>query len=61
MKCSPSIWHYVVNFKSTVKILSVCVAFLENMNFILKVFCTDKQILLKQLHQQQQKINEIMK
>ena len=33
MKSSLSIWHYVVNVKSTVKILSVCVAFLENMNF----------------------------
>ena len=33
MKSSPSIWHYVVNVKSTVKISSVFVAFLENMNF----------------------------
>ena len=33
MKPSPSIWHYVVNIKSTVKILSISVAFLENMNF----------------------------
>ena len=33
MKSSPSIWHYVVNVKSTVKILSIFVAFLENMNF----------------------------
>ena len=29
-KSSPSIWH---NVKSTVKISSICVAFLENMNF----------------------------
>ena len=28
-----SIWRYVVNVKSTVKILSIFVAFLENMNF----------------------------
>ena len=33
MKSSSSIWHYVVNVKSTVKISSVFVAFLENMNF----------------------------
>ena len=32
MKSSPSIWRYVVNIKSTVKILSIFVAFLENMN-----------------------------
>ena len=32
-KSLPLIWHYVVNAKSTVKILSVCVAFFENMNF----------------------------
>ena len=43
MKSSPSIWRYVVNVKSTVKILSIFVAFLENMNFsilaiILKVY-----------------------
>ena len=35
MKSSPLIWRYVVNVKSTVKILSIFVAFLENMNFIL--------------------------
>ena len=28
-----SIWRYVVCVKSTVKILSIFVAFLENMNF----------------------------
>ena len=27
------IWHYVVNVKLTVKISSIFVAFLENMNF----------------------------
>jgi hypothetical protein len=34
MKSSPSIWRYEVNVKSTVKILSIFMAFLENMNFI---------------------------
>ena len=34
MKSSPSIWFYVVNVKSTVKISPIFVAFLENMNFI---------------------------
>ena len=29
MKSSPSIWHYVVSIKSTVKISSTFVAFLE--------------------------------
>jgi hypothetical protein len=33
MKSSLMIWHHVVNVKYTVKILSICVAFLENMNF----------------------------
>ena len=33
MKSSPSIWGYVVSVKSTVKISSIFVAFLENMNF----------------------------
>ena len=28
-----SIWHYVASVKSTVKISSILVAFLENMNF----------------------------
>ena len=36
MKSSPSIWRYVVNVKSTVKILSIFVAFLENVNFMCK-------------------------
>ena len=35
MKASPWIWCYVVNVKSMVKILSIFVAFLENMNFII--------------------------
>ena len=33
MNSSPSIWHYVVSVKSTVKILSIFVTFIENMNF----------------------------
>ena len=33
MKSSLSIWHYVVSVKSTVKIFSIFVAFLENTNF----------------------------
>ena len=33
MKSSSSIWHYVLNVKSTLKILSIFVVFLENMNF----------------------------
>ena len=33
MKSSPSIWHYVVDVKSTVKISSIVVAFLVNTNF----------------------------
>ena len=32
-KSSPSIWNLLHNVKSTVKILSIFVAFLENMNF----------------------------
>ena len=32
-KSSPSIGHYVVTVKSMVKISSIFVAFLENMNF----------------------------
>ena len=32
-KSSPSIWHLLHNIKSTVKISSIFVAFLENMNF----------------------------
>ena len=33
MKSSPTIWHLLHNVKSTVKISSICVAFLKNMNF----------------------------
>ena len=33
MKSSLSIWQYVVSVKSTVKIWSIFVAFLENTNF----------------------------
>ena len=33
MKSSLLIWRYVVNIKSTVKISSIFVAFLENTNF----------------------------
>ena len=33
MKSLPSIWHLLHNVKSTVKISSIFVAFLENMNF----------------------------
>ena len=36
MKSSSSIWLYVVSVKLKVKILSIFVAFLENMNFKLK-------------------------
>ena len=34
MKSSPSIWHLLHNVKLTVKISSIFVAFLENMNFL---------------------------
>ena len=34
MKSSPSMWHLMHNVKSTVKNLSICVAFLENINYI---------------------------
>ena len=33
MKSSPSIWHLLHNVKFTLKISSIFVAFLENMNF----------------------------
>ena len=36
MKSSPSIWHYKVDVKSAVKISSIFVAFLENMNFTIE-------------------------
>ena len=34
-KSSTSIWRYVVSVKSMLKISSIFVAFLENMNFML--------------------------
>ena len=34
MKPSPPIWHLLHNIKSMVKISSIFVAFLENMNFM---------------------------
>ena len=34
MESSPSIWRYIVNVKSTVRISSIFVAFLENTNFM---------------------------
>ena len=37
-KSSPSIWHYVVSVKLTVKILSIFVAFSENVNFTVQIF-----------------------
>ena len=47
MKSSPSIWcYYVVSVKSTVKILSIFVAFLKNMNFK-KQICTKEFLLLQ--------------
>ena len=36
-----TVWRYVVSFKSTVKILSIFVAFLESMNFICTCFSDD--------------------
>ena len=38
MKSSASIWHLLHNVKSSVKILSIFVAFLENMNFNMAFF-----------------------
>ena len=37
MKSSPSILHYVVSVKSSVKIWSIFVAFLENTNFNMRL------------------------
>ena len=37
MKSSPAIWHYVLIVKSTVKISSIFVAFLENTNFTMNL------------------------
>ena len=36
VETSPSIWHLLYNVKSRVKISSISMAFLENMNFIVK-------------------------
>ena len=41
MKSSLSIWRYVVNIKSTVKILSIIVAFLENMNKKIQIYAVN--------------------
>ena len=41
MKSSLSTWRYVVNVKSTVKISSIFVAFLENTNFTFWQYCTN--------------------
>ena len=45
MKSSLSIWRYVVSVKSTVKISSIFVAFLENTNFTQYEFHMFKPIL----------------
>ena len=49
MKSSLSIWRYVASVKSTVKSLSIFVAFLENVNFksdeklkIFRIFVEDE-------------------
>ena len=49
-KSSPSIWHLLNNVKLTAKILSIFVAFLENMNFSttyekLRAYCPNIYIL----------------
>ena len=44
MKSSPSIWRYVVSVKLTVKILSIFVAFLENMNFTKAILFDDLEL-----------------
>ena len=46
-KFSLSIWQYVVTVKSTVKISSIYVAFLENINFNLKPVSIEKKNLVK--------------
>ena len=42
---SPSIWHYVVSIKSTVKISSIFLAFLENTNFTRTCLAVTKVVL----------------
>ena len=46
-KSSPWIWHLLHNVKLTVKISSIFVAFLENMNFNLTSFFAPKRFFLK--------------
>ena len=48
MKSSPSLWQLLNNVKSTVKISSILVAFLENMNFTNKIFCSIVLLKLSQ-------------
>ena len=54
MKSSPLIWHLLHNVKLTVKILSIFVAFLENINFNDQYrtffFSRIKKLTTKQLH-----------
>ena len=40
-KSSPSIWHLLHHVKLTVKISSICVAFLEKMNFTQQALMND--------------------
>ena len=66
MKSSPPIWHYVVSVKSSVKILSNFVAFLENTDFInntntnktlkLLIFLYSQVILVKLFQKKKAKI-----
>ena len=50
MKSSASVWRYVVNVKSMVKISSIFVAFLENMNFMINtVKLGNKERFVKEL------------
>ena len=46
MKSSPSIWRYLVNVKSTVKISSIFVAFFENMNFKYSELSNKREVYL---------------
>ena len=50
MKSSASVWRYVVNVKSMVKISSIFMAFLENMNFMINtVKLGNKERFVKEL------------
>ena len=51
MKSSPSIWHLLHNVKLTVKILSIFVAFLENMNKNLQMRVLDPSCATNIFHQ----------